>query len=193
MSNPWNELLPTSVEVCGISYKIRSDYRAVLDICVALGDAELEPQEKSVVALDIFYPDFAEMPPEHYREAMERCFWFINCGDAEQEQKHVKLMDWEQDFKYIIAPINRVTGTEVRSVKYMHWWTFIAAYYEIGDCLFAQIVRIRDRRARGKPLDKQDAEWYRKNRSLVDLKAKYTEQDEDVLAMWMGKKKTAPG
>lgn len=192
MSGLWNELLPTSVDIDGTEYEIRSDYRAALDICMAMSDVELDEQDKAFTMLDIFYPGFAEMPPEHYREALERCFWFINCGDEEQEQKHVRLMDWEQDFKYIIAPINRVTGTEVRSVEYMHWWTFIAAYYEIGDCLFAQIVRIRDRRARGKPLDKQDAEWYRKNRSLVDLKTKYTQQDDDVLSAWLGKGKAAP-
>lgn len=193
MSGSWNDLLPTAVEVGGREYEIRSDYRAILDICAAMNDAELDQQEKAEIALDIFYPAFAEMPPEDYQEAIERCFWFINCGDVEQEQKHVKLMDWEQDFKYIIAPINRVTGKEVRSVKYMHWWTFIAAYYEIGDCTFAQIVRIRDKKARGKALDKTDAEWYRKNRSLVDLKTTYTQQDDDVLSAWLGKGKAAPG
>lgn len=95
-------------------------------------------------------------------------------------------MDWEQDFKYIVAPINRVTGTEIRSIEYMHWWTFIAAYYEIGDCTFAQIVRIRDKKARGKPLDKTEQDWYRKNRNLVDLKTKYTQEDEETLRLWGG-------
>ena len=31
MTAPWNERLPTSVEVCGAKYEIRSDYRVVLD------------------------------------------------------------------------------------------------------------------------------------------------------------------
>ena len=133
-----------------------------------------------------FYPGFADMPAEHYQQAIERCLWFINCGEEETERQHIKLMDWEQDFKYIVAPINRVTGTEIRSIEYMHWWTFIAAYYEIGDCTFAQIVRIRDKKARGKPLDKTEQEWYRKNRHLVDLKTKYTQEDDEILRLWGG-------
>ena len=68
----------------------------------------------------------------------------------------------------------------------------MSAYMEIGDCLFAQIVRIRERKAKGKPLDKSDAEFYRKNRKIVDMKAQYTEQENAVLDAWMGKKKTAP-
>ena len=186
MSGLWNELLPTSVDIDGTEYEIRSDYRAALDICMAMADAELDEQDKALTMLDIFYPSFDDMPTAHYQQAIERCLWFINCGGGETERQHIKLMDWEQDFKYIVAPINRVTGREIRSIEYMHWWTFIAAYYEIGDCTFAQIVRIRDKKAIGKPLDKTEQEWYRKNRHLVDLKTKYTQEDEDILRLWGG-------
>lgn len=186
MSTPWEVLLPTSVEVCSTKYEIRSDYRAVLDICTALSDPELDDQDRAEAALVIFYPAFDEMPPEHYEEAVRLCFWFINCGDEEQSRKAPKLVDWEQDFKYIVAPINRVAGGEVRSLDYMHWWTFIAAYYEIGDCTFAQIVRVRDLLSRGKALDKSDREWYRQNRHLVDMKTKYTEEEDAILEQWGG-------
>ena len=178
--------LPKSLTVCGSEYEIRSDYRAVLDICTALSDNELDDQEKALAALIIMYPGFADMPPEHYEEAIRQCFWFINCGDDDQNQKAPKLMDWEHDFKYIVAPINRVVGQEVRSIPYLHWWTFISAYYEIGDCTFAQIVRIRDKKARGKPLDKMDQEWYLRNRSLVDLPTKYTDAENEILKLWGG-------
>ena len=174
--------LPTSLLVCGSEYEIRSDYRAVLDICTALSDNELDGQEKAVVALDILYPAFADMPPEHYEEAIRQCFWFINCGGEEDP----KLMDWEHDFKHIVAPINRVVGKEIRAMDYLHWWSFISAYYEIGDCTFAQIIRIRDLKARGKTLDKVDREWYNRNRSMVDLPTNYTETDDLILKQWGG-------
>lgn len=179
--------LPTSVEVCGERYPIRSDYRAVLDICAALSDPTLDGQEKTVIALGIFYPDIDAMPKEHYQEAGEKCTWFIDCGDEHQNRPAPQLMDWEQDFKYIVAPVNRVLGREVRAVEYLHWWSFISAYYEIGDCLFAQIVRVRDRLARGKKLDQSDREWYRQNRHLVDRRQDYTEQESSALARWGAK------
>ena len=177
--------LPVSVDVGGTKYAVRTDYRVILDILSAVADPELTGQEKSYVALVAFYPDFEEMPQEVYREALEACFRFINCDSEEAPHKAPKLVDWEQDFTYIVAPINRVTGQEVRAVEYMHWWTFLLAYYEIGDCTFAQIVRIRDLRARGKPLDKTDQDWYKRNRRLVDFKRKYTEQDEEKFSKWL--------
>lgn len=184
MSSPWRELLPTRVEVGGAEYVIRSDYRAALDICAALSDPELDGQERAVAALIIFYPDLSAMPPEHYQEAIDQCLRFINGGGEDAPRKAPKLVDWEQDFQHIIAPINRVLGQEVRAVEYMHWWTFLAAFYEIGDCTFAQIVRIRDRLSRGKPLDKQDREWYQNNRHLVDFKRKYTSAEDEMAKSW---------
>lgn len=180
----WGTLLPTVLEVGGAEYAIRSDYRDVLNICAALSDPDLDGQEKALVLLDSFYPVFSEMPPEHYQEAIQMCFWFINGGEKDSGKKSPRLVDWEQDFKHIIAPINRVAGLEVRTVEYMHWWTFLAYFNEIGDCLFAQIVRIRDRKAKGKTLDKGDREWYRQNRELVDFKRKYSEAEEALLKEW---------
>lgn len=188
--------LPTTVQVQGVIYDIRTDYRCVLDICAALGDPELDKQEKAFAALTIFYPEFDDMPSEHYEDALKQIFLFINGGKAEEDakKKMPRLVDWEQDYPLIIAPVNKVLGQEIRAIPYdaesniggLHWFTFLAAYQEIGDCTFAQVVRIRDHLARGKPLDKQDREWYRRNRELVDFKAKYTSAEEELLKEWGG-------
>ena len=94
-------------------------------------------------------------------------------------------MDWQQDFQLIVAPINRVIGKEIRSIDYLHWWTLIAAYQEIGDCTFAQVVAIRSKKAKGKKLEKSEQEFYKQNRNLVDFKRQYTEQDENVINKWI--------
>lgn len=177
--------LPKRLEVGGKEYDIRSDYRAVLDICTALSDPELSAQEKALVTLQIFYPDFESMDPEDYKEALEKCYWFVDCGDDDDtKQSAPKLMDWEQDFPYIIAPVNRVLGKEVRDIEYLHWWTFVSAYNEIGDCTYAQIVRIRQKRAKGEKLDKEEAKWYRQNRRIIDFKMKFTDEDNNAFKEW---------
>lgn len=176
--------LPTTVEIQGREYEVRSDYRAVLDICIALSDPEFTDQEKALITLITFYPQIEEIPQESYQEALDKCMDFINCGEGEPAAGP-KLVDWEQDFKYIVAPINRVCGKEIRSIEYMHWWTFISNYYEIGgDCLFAQIVRIRDKQAKGKKLNKEEREWMRKNGHLVRFKTKHTSAEQEILKMW---------
>lgn len=178
--------LPKAVEVGGAEYPVRWDYRPILDICAALQDPELDNQERAIAALTIFYPDLDEMPPEYAQEAIDALFWFINCGEEGRGQKSPRLVDWEKDFNLIAAPVNRIVGRDIRSQEQLHWWTFVGAYMEVGDCTFAQVVRIRDKRARGKSLDKLDREWYQRNRHLVDFQSKYSGSDIALLERLSG-------
>lgn len=187
-----NYELPTTLNVRGTEYAIRTDFRSILDICAAFEDPELDKQGKAVVAMSILYPDFEDMPVEHYEEALKQCYLFINGGEQNEGPKGPRLVSWDQDIQHLIAPINRVLGTEIRAIPYdpeantggLHWWTFLSAYMEIGDCVFAQIVRIRNLKAKGKKLDKLDQEWYRQNRHLVDIKQTLTEEETDLFGRW---------
>lgn len=173
--------LPEAVEVGGEIYPIRTDYRAVLDIITALNDPELTEADRAVVALGIFY---AEAVPADTQAAIERCFWFISGGEEKRADKPApRLVDWEKDFRWIASPINRMLGKDIRGMK-IHWWTFLSYYYEIGDCTFAQIVRIRSAKAKRKPLDKADREWLRQNADLVNIDQKLTQEEEDLLKAW---------
>lgn len=186
-----NYTLPRTLDVGGRNWSIRWDFRAVLDIMTALDDPDLSDHERAYVALYIFYPELEEMPPETYEEALKRLFWFMNGGQEELPGAgSVRLMDWEQDFPLIVAPVNRVLGRDIRGDAALHWWTFLSAFYEVGDCTFAQVVSVRDKQARGKKLEKPEREWYRRNKSLVDFRRKsaqgstqkYTRAEQDLIA-----------
>ena len=43
-------------------------------------------------------------------------------------------------------------------------------------------------KAKGKTLDKSDREFYRENRRLVDLNKPMTEEENDTINAWLGKK-----
>jgi len=182
-----NYSLPTSVELGGREYAIRSDFRPVLDICTVLSDPEADEEEKAFWMLTIFYPDLDEIPPELYRDALKECARFINCGEVEKPQKAPKLVDWEQDFLYIVAPVNRIAGRDVRSLEYLHWWTFVGYYFEIGDCTLSMIVGIRDKLRKHKKLENYEKDFYRQNRELVDFKNRRTEEEDKFLRALTGK------
>ena len=84
-----------------------------------------------------------------------------------------------QDFPMIIAPINRVAGRDVRALPYMHWWTFIGYYMEIGDCTFSTILDIRRKLRKHKKLEKWEREYYDENRELIEFKSAHLTDDED--------------
>lgn len=177
--------LPKTLEINGIEYAIRSDFREVLEVLEIMADVDLIQEERWYLTLLFFYPDFDMISYSDYEEATKRCYWFLNGGKTEEDTgNHPRLMDWQQDFPLIIAPVNRIMGHDIRGDEYVHWWSFLAAYGEIGECTWAQVVHIRDAKARGRPLDKTDQEWYRKNKNLVDLDQKITTQEEEFLKKW---------
>ena len=185
--------LPKSVEIDGTEFPIRYDFRCILDIIEAMNDPDLSDDDKALATLQIFYPDYEAI--KNYDEALKQCFWFIDCGDTRPRKKKPRLIDWESDFEYIIAPVNRVLGYEARAVEYnaqentggLHWWTFVSAYMEIGgDCLLSTIVSIRDKQARGKKLEKYEREWARNNADLLRIKQRFSESDDEMLKQWTG-------
>lgn len=182
--------LPESLLVNGTEYKIYSDYRIALGIIEALNDANLTDEDRGEALLAMLFPAFLGdedgvlMPPEDYNEAVEQGITYINGGTKDDGTKKPKLMDWEQDFPILIAPINKVAGMEVRSVDYMHWYTFLGYFNEIGDCLFSQVVSMRKKLNSGKKLDKADREFLKNNRDLIVLKQQYSSAEEDILAEW---------
>ena len=48
MSNAWE--FPTSLNVGGIDYEIRTDYRVILDLFSALSDPELKDENEKITA-----------------------------------------------------------------------------------------------------------------------------------------------
>lgn len=175
MINAWE--LPSALEVGGKNWTIRTDFRAILDVLKYFDDPDYEDDEKIIVCLDILYEDFESMPMNLYQEAIEKAIDFIDMGIKDDGRKKPHVMDWEQDAAIIIPSINSVLHTEIRSVRYMHWWTFLGAYMEIGEGLFSQVVNIRHKKAKGQKLDKQEKEFYRENKAIIDLKEKYSQEE----------------
>lgn len=159
----------------------------------ALEDPELDENDRVEAALDMLFLDPLEEFPS-MEAAMAGLYWFLDGGqDRGNDKAGPRLVDWEHDWERIIAPVNRVLGQDARAVRYdrehntggLHWWTFLAAYMEIGnDCLMAQIVSIRDKKKRGQKLDKSEREWARRNHSLVEIPTKYTDAEKQIEKEW---------
>lgn len=180
--------LPTSVCVGGTEYPIRTDFRAVLDVLCAMNDPELDGRAKSIVLIQIMFPDWQDIPPEHLEECCKQACDFIDCGQKDDGRPHPKMIDWEQDASIIVPAVNSVAHTEIRAVQYMHWWTFWAYFMEVGESLLSSVLNIRDKKAKHKKLEKYEQEFYKENRALIDFKRKESEEERaarESLEKWL--------
>lgn len=172
--------LPVSVEIDGKEYAIRNncDYRVVLDVISVLKDEELSQEEKFKCSLFIFYENASDLT--NVEKASKEMIKIINLGEEDDEPQKQPVMDWQHDFAQVAPPISRVLGYSVRDAKnYTHWYDFLGAYMEIGECTFSTIITIRQKKQKGKKLDAREQEFYKANRKLVDLPIKLTKEEEE--------------
>lgn len=168
--------LPTTLTVSGEDYEINSDYRIALLIFEAYDDAELSNSEKAEICLTCL---FGNNIPLDTQEALKQAIWFLDGGDMPKSKGcSKKLIDWKQDESIIFPAVNKAAGKEVRSLSYMHWWTFLGLFGEIGEGLFSSVMNIRQKKAKGKKLEKWEQEFYREHKELIDIKPHYTEAEQ---------------
>lgn len=178
-----NWTLPRSLEIGGKPRKINTDFRDILDIIERLNDLDTDDQTRLYVCLNLFYDDFKTIPESCWEEAANKMMWFIACGE-EQETHRPKTIDWEQDQQMIIADINKAAGQEVRALPYVHWWTFISWFNSIGEGQLSFIVSIREKIRKHQKLSDYERDFYRENRSKIDLKRKYTAAEKAEMDEW---------
>ena len=166
--------LPTALEFGGRAWAINADYRDVLRVLAAFGDPDLTDGEKAYVCLRNLYPQMEEIPPEQMQAAFDAALAFIDGGRAGGERPGPRTMDWEQDAPLIFPAVNRAAGFEVRSAKFLHWWTFLGYFMEIRDSTFATVLALRAKRARGKKLEKHEQEYWRDNPGICRLREPLT-------------------
>ena len=177
-------ILPKSLDVGGQYCKINSDYRVILNLFEVLQSSELTDLEKAYISVKSIYVD--NIPDRLFAEAVKKAYWFCDGGDMpKSEPAKVRLIDYKHDEGIIFPAINKAAGCEVRAVPYMHWWTFLGYFGEIGEGLFSTIMSIRHKRAEGKKLEKWERDFLRKHKEMViihtDEERKAIEETEEFL------------
>lgn len=176
--------LPQTLEVCNKHYAIRSDFRDILKIISAYNDKDLSDQEKVFVCLRRIYKDLDAMPKDKdtYAEAFKAATEFMECR-LSSDKPSPKVVNWEKDEQLIFPAINKVAGMEVRSVDYLHWWTFLGYFQAIDrDDLWGVVLTIRQKKAKGKKLEKHEKEFLAANRELCSMEFKSERQTpEDAM------------
>ena len=79
--------LPTSLNINGVAYTIRTDFRAIIDILIAMNDPDLDQQAKTFIMLQILYEEWQNIPFEDLTEACQKACDFIDCGQVDDPNK----------------------------------------------------------------------------------------------------------
>lgn len=179
--------LPETLTVGGTEYPIRTDYRNVLQVFEVFQDPELTQEEKWIVAIYLLFEDFAwdddvlqaAQNGFDLDEAIKQISWFISAGQPEKQVLEQPTYNWTQDEQMIFSAVNKVAGRETRELDYLHWWTFLGYFNEVGEGTFSFIVGIRHKLNKGKKLEKHEKEFLSHNKELVLMKKPLTKEEQE--------------
>ena len=96
----------------------------------------------------------------------------------EEVKQTPRLIDWEHDEQLICSAINKVAGQEIRSIPYIHWWTFMGWYLAIGESPLSHIVGIRHKLATNQKLEKHEKKFQQENPQYLMMEF-MTEEDRE--------------
>ncbi len=179
--------LPEVLTVGGEDYPIRTDYRNILQVFEAFQDPDLHLEEKWIVAIYLMFEEFscdddvleAAQNGFDLEEAMKQISWFISAGQPEKQVLEQPTYNWTQDEQMIFSAVNKVAGRETRELEYLHWWTFLGYFNEVGEGTFSFIVGIRHKLNKGKKLEKHEKEFLSHNKELVLMKKPLTKEEQE--------------
>ena len=184
--NPLYEPLPKSVEVGGIPYPVKTDFRAVLKLIQEVRQTE-EPEARLLLVLGIF----KEMPQD-IQGAVQAVTGFIAGVHAgrngrEDNDNRKKTFCYEQDAPYIVSDFCNYYGIDLLTCKYLHWQKFQMLLEGLPDDSGVK-TRIGYRSIdAGKIRDKQERQRIQKIQRAISLEDEREEEqigDLFAAAMW---------
>ena len=162
-------ILPTTIDINGKKYAIRTDFRDILRVVAAFSDTTLTDREHYYVLMTNIYKDWQSIPREYAVEAYEKAVEFMECS-AKEDAPSPRVVNWEKDEQLIFPAINKVAGFEVRSAEYIHWWTFLGYFQGIDrEDTWGYILTLRQKKAKHKKLEKHEKEFWLANRSICEI------------------------
>lgn len=173
--------LPTSLTVKGRDFAINADFRLCVNIMRMFERNDLTDSEKIECMVGILYKD--EVPRRYLVDAAQEAVWFLNLGEDVQGKGNRgvgRLFSWEQDLKFIISAVDKSAGFSIRSKDFYHFWEFMSAFFESGECVFNTLAHQRKLKKTGKQT-KADKEWWMENREIAELKMTLTQDEQEVL------------
>lgn len=184
MANILLDILPETVDIDGIEYRINSDFRISILFELLMQDDELGKHQKLVQGLQLYYPEI----PHNVTMAVDKMIWFYRCGKETGNGGHgsgsgraKQIYSFEYDDDYIYAAFLEQYGIDLQDIEELHWWKFRALFRGLSeDTEFVKIMGYRSVKITSE-MSKEQREFYKKMQSIHALPITDAERKADEL------------
>lgn len=180
------DLVPDTVEIDGIEYKINTCFRISMMFELLMQDDSIPEDEKLMLALELYYDNI----PENLSEAVEKLLWFYKCGKEDDignsknaennnSKKADNIYSFEYDDDYIYSAFLDQYGIDLQDIEHLHWWKFKAMFKSLkDDNLISKIMSYRSVKISNDMSD-NDKKYYREMKEIYALPDNRTQQEKE--------------
>lgn len=158
---------PTSLEIDGYEYELNTSWIVGYKSMCALEDNELTEEEKFFVIYELLFnndkPPLTENTASLIMEYLGGGGFNYNSNSNVKQKNYFK---WSVDYSLIFQGIAKVLGYSPRANEELHWWDFLLAFGEVGECMFSNIVRLREGSEKN-TLSKEEKKWIQLNSGYI--------------------------
>lgn len=178
------DLVPDTIFIDGIEYRINTDFRTSILFELMFEEIGLNDEDIIFNALNLY---FEEDIPSNLEMAIEAIRWFYGCGKENKaigkgqgKNNSKKIYSFEHDADYIYSAFLTQYGIDLQDINYLHWWKFRAMFNALNeDLLFSKIMSYRAIKIDNN-MTKEEKIHYRQMKKLYKLPDnRTTEEKED--------------
>lgn len=157
--------LPTQIDINGAECEINTDFRTVLTFLAMWEDEEIPTQYKYALMADMFG---VNSPSEVWK--------WLNEGESADVEHTAKIIDFQEDEKYIYSAFMQDHGIDLYEIPYLHWYKFKYLLEGLSDnTKLKQIMSIRATDT-SQIKDSNEKERMRKLQNMYKLRDKEAER-----------------
>lgn len=167
-----------------MGYKINTDFRVGILLTKLSEDKRFDDDLKLIKSLDLLYK---EKVPDDLSIAVSGLLWFLSCGKSEEYylerddvSDNTKCIDFDFDSLDIWGAFWQ-RGIDL-SVVNMHWFKFMSAISNLGDCPLTNKISYRAMDLKGLKGDTKKYYADLKNKYRIKTKLTKEEYEEYVLS-----------
>ena len=184
------EHLPTSVEIVGELYAIKTDFRDILRY-----DELIRGQNDENVVLKairmLLGDDILQRSNISVDMVVDAVGWFVQRGESEQKNTLPRAslglnnaipMDFIKDAALIYTAFLQTYKIDLYDISYLHWWKFNWMLEDISSvCRLSKVIEYRTIDTKNKNLSKEQKKVYTALQRYFRIQEKRTQEDEAIV------------
>lgn len=180
MSNLLLDSAPLTLDIGGVEYPIKTDYRTWVRFELLMLDDSRDDAFNE--ALDLVF-DGCPPPPEMDNETVAQMMWFYQCGHPDMPlggsgAPKQRIYDYAVDDGYIYAAFLQQYSVDLQEEAQLHWWRFYAMFISLGaGCKFVDILGYRSTKI-SKKMSLEERAFYRRMQQMYALPNPTAEDDK---------------